>query len=430
MDIGVIVPSWHYWANPLKLQPLWELYYATLIAEHVPGANVRLIDLRGGQIRSENLPGSDVYFYWIMKSGDALEVENIVGTLRHRFPTSRHFAGGNHIDRCSGAGLEHFDTVFTGTAERQIIEAFADLSEGRLQTNYATAGASPFAAFRHARRDFLPAERVVNREHFAQHGGFPGTGVYFSRGCSFHCRFCVYNNPSKFEYREPAQITGEIEYLQREYGIEGVNLRDEVCIPMNRLVARGYLEAIGRTGVRWRGQTVTIAAEEMVRLAAESGCVELALGLENVESDRVLEIVDKPSKSVAANRRFIELLQKHGIKVKVCLIFGLPGETDAVLDRTIEFLEEVRPDYVAVSGFDPVPGSAIHADPAAYGIARIDPDLSRHAHLLYRFGDAEDVGLPFEYAAETPFGPGRRRERIVEDLRSIQTWLRERGMSY
>ncbi len=430
MDVGVIVPSWQYWANPIKLQPLWELYYATLIADRVADANVQLIDLRVGGIDPSAIPECDVYFYWIMKSADAVEVYATHAALSFRFPRSQHFAGGNHVDHHADACAARFDASFIGTAEEQIVQAFQDRQDGRLERLYRTAGASPFAAYRHARRDFLPDDRIVNSEHFAQHGGFPGTGVSFSRGCSFHCRFCVYNNPSKFEYRNPEQITAEIEDLKRDYAIEGVNLRDEVCIPMNKVVATGYLNAIGRTGVRWRGQTVTIASEEMVQLAAESGCVELALGLENVESDRVLEIIDKPSKSIAANRRFIELLKKHNIKVKVCLIFGLPGETDAVLDRTMEFLDEVRPDYVAVSGFDPVPGSAIYADPAAYGITRIDSDLSRHAHLLYRFGDAEDVGLPFEYAEQTPFGPGRRRERIVADLCSIQSWLRERGMTY
>lgn len=271
MRIAVVVPSWRYWANPKKLQPLWELYYATLIRARVPDAEVVVHELREEEVEASTLPEADVYFWWIMKSADALEVGEVVATLRERFRQARHFAGGNHVD----------------------------------------------------------------------------------------------HHP-----------------------------------------------------------------EEMVRLAAESGCVELALGLENVESDRVLEIINKPSKSVAANKEFIGLLKKYGIRVKVCLILGLPGETDQVLDRTIRFLEDVRLDYVAVSGFDPVPGWPIARDPAAYGIRYIDPDLSRHAHPLYRFGEDEDVGLPFEYEEQTPFGPGRRREAIVSDLNSIQGYLRENGMCY
>lgn len=430
MRIAVVVPSWQYWANPKKLQPLWELYYATLIRARVPDAEVVVHDLREEEVEASTLPEADVYFWWIMKSADALEVGEVVATLRERFPQARHFAGGNHVDHHPEEARRLFDAAFLGTAEESIPRAFADLRGNRLEGLYGGGQRCVFSDYGHAERDFLPADAIVNGLHFAEYGGFPATGVYFSRGCSFGCRFCVYNNPSKFEYRTPGQVAAEIAYLKRNYHVEGVNLRDEVCIPVNKKIARPWLEAIGEGGVQWRGQTVTIASEEMVRLAAESGCVELALGLENVESDRVLEIINKPSKSVAANKEFIGLLKKYGIRVKVCLIFGLPGETDQVLDRTIRFLEDVRPDYVAVSGFDPVPGSPIARDPAAYGIRYIDPDLSRHAHLLYRFGEDEDVGLPFEYEEQTPFGPGRRREAIVSDLNSIQGYLRENGMCY
>ena len=434
-SVCVVVPSWAYWKDPLKLQPLWELYYATFMEDRLSGVSVEMFDLRAAAASGEtpdvaDIPEHDVYFYWVMKSADALEVYDVVRRLRAKYPRSLHFAGGNHVDRCTDEASEVFDVSLVGTAEELIVRAFDDLAAGRLQSVYRSAERFHFSEYGHARREFLPAARIVNDQHFSQYGGFAGTGVYFSRGCSFGCRFCVYNNPSKFEYRTPEQIPAEIEYLKRTYGVEGVNLRDEVCVPVSPKTGLPYLEAIGKGGVAWRGQTVTIASEELVKAAAESGCRELALGLENVESDDVLRIINKPSKSVAANRAFIELLKKYGIRVKVCLIFGLPGETSAVVDRTIRFLEEVEPDYVAVSGFDPVPGSPIYENAEAYGIQWIDKDLSKHAHLVYRFGDDEDVGLPFAYAEHTPWGPGRRRHEIVADIRTIQGYLRDRGMSY
>ena len=175
-----------------------------------------------------------------------------------------------------------------------------------------------------------------------------------------------------------------------------------------------------------------MGSEEMVKLAAESGCQELALGIESVDSDAVLHISNKPSKSIENNRRYIEMLKKAGIKVKICLIFGLPGESNRVLEKTIDFLEETEPDYVAVSGFDPVPGSPFFKKAEAYGIKNIDGDFSKHSHLLFRFGEDEDedVGLPFEYEAETPYGPGRTRGDIVSDLQAIQSYLRENNMCY
>ncbi len=428
ISIGVVVPFWRYWANPIKLQPLWELYYATQIQNWIPDAEVRIVDLRDRKTPAD--ASCDIYFYWVMKSADSQDVYGVVRDLRERAPKSVHMAGGNHVDHLTDECAAVFDAVFLGTAENAIPKAIADARSGRLEKIYRTDVACPFSSYPHPRRHFLPTDRVVNAEHFQQYGGVLGTGAYFSRGCAFHCRFCVYNNPGNFEYRTPEQITAEIEYLKAEYGIGGVNLRDEVCIPINPRVCRDYIEAIGKTGVIWRGQTVPFGHEDMVRLAAEAGCKELALGVENVESEEVLRISNKPNQSIDKARGYIETLKKHGIKVKVCLIMGLPGETNQVLERTIRFLEEVRPDFVAVSGFDPVPGSPFYAEPERYGIKWIDKDFSRHAHLVYRFGHEEDTGLPFEYADETPFGPGRKRADIVNDIRTLQDWLRERGMSY
>ncbi len=427
-SIRLVVPTWCYWVDPLKLQPLWELYYATVLRDAFPGHDVALIDMRedGGQ-----LPESDIYVYWINKAADAFEIYELVGKFKALYPKSIHIAGGTHVDHMPEQCAEHLDVVLKGTAEDTMVRAVNDIIDGKTPEKYYRSDRRcHFSEYPVISRDFIPAHRVVNEKHFQMYGGVPGTGAYFSRGCSFRCNFCVYNNPPKFEYRTGVQIRREIEYLKREYGVQGVNLRDEVCIPVNNKDAIEYLTAIGDSGIIWRGQSVPLGSEEMVRLAAESGLREVALGLESVDSDKVIEIANKPSRSIDDNRRYIELLKKYGIKVKVCLIFGLPGESAKVVDRTITFLEDIEPDFVAVSGFDPVPGSPFYRDAARYGIKSIDDDLSKHAHLLFRFGDREDVGLPFEYEKNAPWGQALSRNQIIDNIRAVQSYLRDRNMSY
>ncbi|WP_413204344.1 B12-binding domain-containing radical SAM protein [Rhodospirillum sp. A1_3_36] len=432
-SVALVVPSWHYWIDPIKLQPLWELYYATLLSERLPEAVVDLIDLRKapGDDAEIPLPERDVYVYWIMKSADAFELYDIRAKLSQAYPRSKHIAGGTHVDHMPDQCAEHFDVILSGTAEDTLTQAVKDALAGHpLAPRPPAQARNQFCSFSHARRDFIPTDRVVNDKHFQMYGGVPGTGVYFSRGCAFRCNFCVYNNPGKFEYRTPDQIRAEIAYLKSTYGVQGVNLRDEVCLPVKRSEAIPYIEAIGESDVIWRGQTVPMGDEDIVALAAQSGLKEVALGLESVDSDAVLVLANKPSKSIDNNRRYIEVLKKHGIKVKVCLIFGLPGESQQVLDNTIAFLEDTQPDFVAVSGFDPVPGSPFYRNPQDHGIAHIDDDLTKHAHLLYRFGEKEDVGLPFDYAEETSWGTPLTRAEIQSNIMNIQSYLRERGMSY
>ena len=44
--IKVIIPSWSYWKNPLKLQPLWELHYATWLRKNFSNFKIIVEDLR------------------------------------------------------------------------------------------------------------------------------------------------------------------------------------------------------------------------------------------------------------------------------------------------------------------------------------------------------------------------------------------------
>lgn len=432
-SIRLVVPTWHYWVDPLKLQPLWELYYATILREAFPRHDVGLIDMRGpkSQDTMGSFPESDIYVYWINKAADAFEVYDVIGEIRALYPRAIHVAGGTHVDHMPEQCAEHLDVILRGTAEDTMVLAVQDILDRKMPKKiYLSVQNCHFNKYPTISRDFIPVDRVVNDKHFQMYGGIPGSGAYFSRGCSFRCNFCVYNNPPKFEYRTGTQIRQEVEYLKREYGVRGVNLRDEVCIPTNKNVAMEYLTAIGDSDIIWRGQSVPLGSEEMVRLAAESGLQEVALGLESVDSDEVIKMANKPSKSIESNKRYIELLKKYGIKVKVCLILGLPGESSKVVDRTIAFLEEVEPDFVAVSGLDPLPGSTFYNNQEKYGIKHVDSDLSKHAHLIYRFGNEEEVGLPFEFEENASWGKSLSREEIANNIKTVQAYLRDHGMSY
>jgi radical SAM superfamily enzyme YgiQ (UPF0313 family) len=205
-------------------------------------------------------------------------------------------------------------------------------------------------------------------------------------------------------------------------------LRDEICVPLSPKAATPYLEAIGSTNIVWRGQTRVGASKEILALAKQTGCVELALGVESV-SQQVLDIVNKRQK-VEEAKRSISLCRELGIKVKMCLILGLPGEPVDILDRTLRFIEEVHPDYVNVSGFCPLPGSTIFANRAKFGIKNIDDDWKRHAHLMMRFSNEEHFGLPFSYEETTPWGTGLNNTAIIDNIKTVQVFLRENGMSY
>ena len=108
----------------------------------------------------------------------------------------------------------------------------------------------------------------------------------------------------------------------------------------------------------------------------------------------------------------------------------MPGEPKNIVDKTINFIEKQKPDYVSLSGFCPMPGSPIYLNPEKYDIEFIDKDWDKHAHLLFRFSNSEDVGLPFKYKKNTKWGNSFTRDEIISNIQNVQRWLSSKSMVY
>lgn len=447
ISIAVIVQSWHYFADPFKLQPVWELYFATLLSTRLAArkkARVSVVDLREARRKTSRIDLNqvadyirehDLFFLWVQKIADYPEAVSLAQQLRRAYPRCKVAAGGTAIDIFAAEAPSHFDIIIHGPAEESLLRIVCDLAAGNARKVYRDDWSKrSYADYPMARRDFLPERSIVNRELFKKYGGLRGTSAMFQRGCNFKCAYCIYNVPHAIQMRSLAQIHEEIEYLKRDYKITGLNLRDEIAIPLNPKVAVPFLETIGKSGLKWRGQTkigtskTQAVPREIIKLAAQSGCLELAVGVETA-SQQVMDLIDK-RQDLSQVKPFIAHCHEFGIKIKMCLILGLPGEPPDIVERTITLVEDVKPDFVNVSGFCPVPGSAIASHPEQFGIGKIETDWRRYAHLMFRFEDEEHFGLPFEYCQEAPWGRSFSKQEIIANIKTIQHYLRERKMVY
>lgn len=433
MKITFIVPSWHYFFNPFKLQPYWELYYATILEEQFPNAQIIVRDLRKTnkttfQEEVEQIPGSDFYLFWIMKSGDAIEIYSISKYLRTKFPQAIHVAGGTHVDMLPDECESIFDKIIVGPGESSF--RIAIIEKGNNNKRYiADYKNHPFMDTPFPKRNFLPESSVISDQMFEKYGSPKATMVYFSRGCFFTCSYCVYNVPNALQVKSKQKMLGEIKYLKEVYGVEAILLKDEIAINPKKELFRSQMEALGESNILWRGQTTSVATFDQLTLAKDTGCLELSVGVETID-ETVMKIINKQWQNQKTIVNFVENAKKAGIKVKICLIFGLPGEPRDIVQKTIRFLDDIQPDFVSLSGFCPLPGSPIFKNPHLYSIKQIDTDWSKHAHLLYRFSDQEEVGIPFEYEENASWGKAFTRDEIRENIVQTQHWLESKNMVY
>jgi len=411
-----IVPSWNYWKEPLRAQPLTQLYLATILEEK--GVDVEFTDYREQPTWAEPflLKPADIYLYTVA-SPDFKELDATRSRIKKVYPESKHIAGGPHAT-IAPQDFEDFDSVVVGKGEESLKKILKDFPN--LHTLYKTPIKKEEYPF--PKRHFLSKDKIVNDNLFKT-DNIRSTTAQFSFGCPFSCAFCANYDKGNIRRNSLQKIGSEIEYLKSEYGIEGLSLQDEICIPKFPNQLFGILKA---QNIKWRGQVRADINEETIRLAKKSGLVELSFGLESVD-EKVLKIVDKKIK-VKDVENVIEYCKDNNVKTRVYLLNGLPGEGEDIVSKTISFIKKNNPDLILLSSFQPYPGSPIERAPEKYGIKWISTEYDKFNHIVCRFNDSKDNlenAVPYEFEK----GKGLSRKQIIDNMLSLQYYLRERGMN-
>lgn len=438
LSIGFIFPSCEYLYDPFKGDPHTHFQILTVLESHFGNrVNLSLIDLRGikKEFAIRHIPECDVYLHSVYTL-DYNEQISIVRGLRGYYPKALHIGGGPHATLFRDECLRTFDSLILGDGEESIVQAVKDITSGGLKKTYRQKSALDINVYPYPSRKYLPRSTIARRDMMTlkNTSGLDkllGTTVIFSRGCPYKCYFCFMPLTKEYglgvRYRKPEFIKAEIEYLKSEYGIQGINLLDEIGIPLSLYRAIPHLEAIARTGIVWRGQCrVDGVTPQIAKLAKESGCVALGMGVESV-CQRSLDIINKKI-DIKRARESIRLLKQNGIEVRIYIIIGLPGEPENVVQETWTFIQETNPELVYLSLFTVRPGTEVYNCPEKFGIKRVYADWESTMHMFGRYED-ETPTLTFEYDEQTPWGKGASKEKIVNDYLELQSRLKQYGLA-
>jgi p-methyltransferase len=163
-----------------------------------------------------------------------------------------------------------------------------------------------------------------------------------SRGCPFQCAFCNFVKDVQLQaVRSVSDIIEEMKIVESR-GVEFVWFVDDIF-----RLGHGNLDQFSNevinAGIRlqWmsfiRADTVKGVDFDLLKKA---GCVELQLGLESASTD-VLEVMNKKA-NPETYRQVIQKALQAGINISAYFIFGHPGETEATVNTTIEFIREAQ----------------------------------------------------------------------------------------
>jgi len=255
--------------------------------------------------------------------------------------------GGYHPTFRTREVLAHCDAVVVGEAENTWPDVIADIEAGRLGQVYRADAPPDLAKLRRPQRQLLDA------------GGYiTVNAVQASRGCPHTCAFCSVSRffNSRQRFRPVAHVVDEVAAIKDRF----IMFVDDNIVG-DPAYARELFTQLAPLNKKWMSQaSLTIAEDdELVKLAARSGCIGLFVGIESINSAALGE-ADKLFNRVQQYHDSIARLHDAGIGVESGIVFGFDQDDVHVFERTMQFIDDVRLDAIQASILTPLPGTTLH----------------------------------------------------------------------
>lgn len=307
------------------------------------------------------------------------EAKNISCELKKKFPNLTIIVGGVHpsveplltfqqnqyIDAiCIGAGeevcLDILDgkkiSGIQGLMYRDYIDKFENRAANLDIDKY------PFLNFALASSNFY-TDFTINT---ITGWGYKGLATLTSRSCPYSCKFCASDWSKPFRYHSPEYVIEMTKYFST-YDIDVIAFFDDTiaCIK-DRLykICEGFIRSRlfwPYSSLRWfaaiRANQIN---QDILKLMKEAGCFGVSIGIES-GSDRMLKVINKKT-TVEMNKRACTYVKEAGLHLGTSFMLGIPGETEAEMNETIAFMQNINCHEKGLGSFRPLPGSPFYRE--------------------------------------------------------------------
>jgi radical SAM superfamily enzyme YgiQ (UPF0313 family) len=285
-------------------------------------------------------------------TGTALRAYAIADRLRARGHTV--VLGGVHATLMPDEAAAHADAVVLSYAERSWPQLLRDFARGELQPRYFAPTGRSLAGLPHARRDLLKKDRYATVN-----------SIEATRGCPHKCDFCAVPAAwsNIYAHRPVEEVVAELRTFEGRHAL---------FIDLSPVEDVNYAKALYRAmiplKIRWVGLSTTRIAEdnELLSLAAASGCKGLLVGFESV-SQATLNATHKHFHTANRYAEVVKKLHDRGIGIQGCFVFGFDNDDESVFERTVAFVDRVKIDLPRYAVMTPFPGTGFYRQLEAEG---------------------------------------------------------------
>lgn len=289
-------------------------------------------------------------------SADLIGITAITGTVKRAYQYADYFRsrnipvvmGGVHASLMPEEAMQHADSVVTGIATETWPRLLRDFEAGNMKRIYVQPDEVDFSGWP------LPARNLYDDKKIYF---ITTNSVQATLGCPNKCEFCVTPYSCKGYHHRPVEdVINEISHI---------NSKHILFVDPSPIENKVYIKKLYKAMIPLKKKWVSPSTirmtddEELLDLAAKSGCKGLLLGFESVTDSTLLSI----SKDFNSINRFYTASKKlhdKGIAIMGCFVFGLDSDDKSVFDRTLEFINKANIDLPRFTVNTPFPGTPFH----------------------------------------------------------------------
>jgi radical SAM superfamily enzyme YgiQ (UPF0313 family) len=252
--------------------------------------------------------------------------------------------GGVHPTILPDEALQYADAVAVGEAEGVWEGILNDFQNNNLKREYHNPNPD---LDKYVPKDF---SSIIGKRIYKL------IPVMTTRGCPYNCDFCCVTNLFGKKIRHIP-----VEHVVRdiiESGAKNLMMLDDNIIA-HPAYAKKLFRALKPLKINWVGQSsisLLVNDDELMQLAAESGCKVLFFGIESVAVEQ-LKTMRKSITEIDKLESAIRKIKKMGILIHASIVFGFDEDTLEIFDETVEFLKKNKICTVSFNVLTPYPGT-------------------------------------------------------------------------
>jgi len=255
--------------------------------------------------------------------------------------------GGVHPSILPDEAIQHANSVVVGEAEGVWETLLYDFQHHNLQKKYYNPNPDL--------QNYVPKDfsTVINKSRFHI------IPIMTTRGCPYDCDFCCVTNlfGEKIRHIPIENVVRDI----KESGAKNFLFLDDNIIG-HKKYAKELFKAIKPLKIKWGGQasvSLLVEDDELLQLAAESGCKSLFVGIESVSLEQ-LKSMRKGIREIAHLEKSLKKIKKMGILIHASMVFGFDNDNPKTFEETVTFLKKNKVSTASFNVLTPYPGTRVY----------------------------------------------------------------------